>query len=310
LAVDYPASSEYVTGLGGTEFTAQGAGTYFGSSNNRSGGSAASYIPEIAWNDSNQDATGGGFSTLVTKPSWQTGTGVPNDGHRDVPDIAFTASAKQDGLLICSAGSCTNGFGGATANVIGGTSAGPPAFSGVLALLVQKTGTPLGLLNSNLYSLAAISSNVFHDITQGNNQVVCQGGSPQCPATSSTGTGELGYTAGVGYDQTTGWGSLDSYNFVEQWSGDIQVTASPVNVSIQPGGSASTTVTIAPQNNFSGPVSLSCTPSSSLVDVTCSLSSTTLNTAGSAVLTISESSSAARFHSWPWLKKMPPVNPA
>jgi len=312
LAVDYPASSEYVTGLGGTEFTAQGAGTYFSSSNNSSGGSALSYIPEIAWDDSNQDATGGGVSALVTKPSWQTGTGVPSDGYRDVPDIAFTASLKQDGLLICSAGSCTNGFvnSSSAGNVIGGTSTGPPPFAGVLALLVQKTGTPLGLLNPNLYSLAAISANVFNDVTQGNNQVVCKGGSPNCPNTTSSGTGEMGYTAGVGYDQTTGWGSLNSYNFVEQWSGDIQLTASPVNVSVQPGGSVSSTITIAPQNNFSGPVSLSCTPSGSLVGVTCSLSNTTVNTSGSTVVTITESSSTARVHPLPWFHKMPPINPA
>ena len=311
LAVDYPASSEYVTGLGGTEFTAQGAGAYFGSSNNGNGGSALSYIPETAWDDSNQAATGGGVSTLVSKPSWQAGTGVPSDGFRDVPDIAFTASVTHDGLLICGAGSCTNGFvnSSSAGNVMGGTSAGSATFSGVLALLVQKTGTPLGLLNPNLYSLAAISANVFHDVTQGNSQVVCQGGSPNCPSTSSSGTGEMGYTAGIGYDQTTGWGSLDSYNFVEQWSGDIELTASSGNVSIQPGGSATTTITVTPQNNFSGQVSLSCTPSSSLVSVTCSLSNTTVNTSGSTVLTISESSSAARVHPLPWLQKMPPMSP-
>jgi subtilase family serine protease len=310
LAVDFPASSQYVTGIGGTEFNA-GGGTYFGSTNNSAGGSALSYIPEIVWNDSNQAAGGGGVSTHVTKPSWQSGTGVPNDGYRDVPDIAFTASKTVDGLLFCSGGSCTSGFlnSSSTADISGGTSAGPAVFSGVLALLVQKTGTPLGLLNPNLYSLAAISSTVFHDITQGSNQVTCQGGSTGCPATSSSQTGLIGYSAGIGYDQTTGWGSIDAHNFVEQWSGDIAITANPTSLSPQPGSTASATIDIAPVNNFSGTVSLACSVSSTLANVlTCSLSNSTVNTAGSTTLTVT----AASLSQTPPLglfRKMPPLNP-
>jgi subtilase family serine protease len=311
LAVDFPASSQYVTGIGGTEFNASGA-TYFASTNNSAGGSALSYIPEIVWNDSNQAATGGGVSTLVTKPSWQTGTGVPNDGYRDVPDIAFTASKTVDGLLFCSGGSCTSGFlnSSSTPDISGGTSAGPPVFSGVLALLVQKTGTPLGLLNPNLYSLAAISSTVFHDITQGTNQVTCQGGSTGCPATSSGQTGLIGYSAGIGYDQTTGWGSLDVHNFVEQWSGDFLITANPSSLSPEPGSTETATISIAPVNNFSGTVSFACSVSSTLANVlTCSLPNTTVNTSGSTTLTVT----AASLSQTPPLRlfrKMPPLNPA
>ena len=42
------------------------------------------------------NATGGtgGASTLYTKPAWQTGTGVPADGKRDVPDVSLFASAE------------------------------------------------------------------------------------------------------------------------------------------------------------------------------------------------------------------------
>ncbi len=290
LAVTFPASSQYVTAIGGTEFNAPSTGTYFNSSNNANGGSATSYIPEVAWNDGNQAATGGGVSTLVAKPSWQTGTGVPSDGQRDIPDVAFAASLKTDGLLFCNNGSCTNGFlnSGGTPAVTGGTSAGAPTFSGVLALLVQKTGARLGLLNPNLYSLAAISGNAFHDITGGNNLVICQGGSPSCPAANSSGTGEFGYSAGVGYDPVTGLGSIDSFNFVEQWSGDIGLTASPASLAIQPGSSATSTITVAPVNNFSGTVSFACSVSSSLAaNVTCSLPSTTVNTSGSITLTVS-----------------------
>jgi subtilase family serine protease len=312
LAVDFPASSQYVTGVGGTALTVSGSGTYFGSTNNGGGGSATSYIPEVVWNESNQAATGGGVSVLIAKPSWQTGTGVPSDGFRDVPDIAFTASLKQDGLLFCSGGSCTSGFlnSSSAPDISGGTSAGPPTFSGVLALLVQKTGAPVGLLNPNLYSLAAISTTVFHDITGGNNQVICQGGTPNCPATATGATGLIGYSAGVGYDLTTGWGSLDSYNFVEQWSGDIAVTASPTSVSLQPGSSTTATISVAPVNNFSGAVSFACSVSGAVVSlVTCSVPSTAVNTSGSTTVTITAAPTIAATHPWRPFRRMPPLSP-
>ena len=303
LAVSFPASSQYVTGVGGTEFN-PGNGSYFGSSNSANGGSAKSYIPEIAWNDGNQAASGGGASTLVTKPSWQTGAGVPNDGQRDVPDIALAASFKEYGLLFCNNGSCTNGFlnGSSTVAITGGTSAGPPTFAGVLALLVQETGTRVGLLNQNLYSLAGISANAFHDITAGNNQVVCQGGSTGCPTSVSTAVGQIGYSAGVGYDTVTGLGSIDSYNFVEQWNGDIQLTAAPNSVSVQPGNSANVTVTVTPIKNFTGPVTFACSVSSTLTNVTCSVPSTPVNTSGSTTVTIT---AAANPASAPFPKRFP-----
>ena len=89
LAVDYPGSSVYVTDLGGSEFmgdgTAEspqyGAGTYWtangsGSVSNDVLTSAKSYIPEMAWNDTNfsigqnggLSAGGGGVSILWPKP--------------------------------------------------------------------------------------------------------------------------------------------------------------------------------------------------------------------------------------------------
>lgn len=314
LAVDFPASSQYVTGVGGTQFNPPSGGTYFSSTNNADGGSALSYIPEIAWNAGNGAATGGGASTLVTKPSWQTGTGVPADGQRDVPDLALAASTTQDGLLFCNNGSCTNGFlnSSSAPAVTGGTSSGPPTFSGVLALLVQSTGSRVGLLNPNLYSLAVISANAFHDITGGNNMVVCQGGSTDCPTSTPTATGEIGYTNGVGYSQTTGWGSIDSFNFVEQWSGDIQLTASPASVSVQPGSQpASVTVTVTPIKNFSGPVSFSCSVASNIASlISCSVPSTTVNTSGTTTVTITATNPASSFFPRRPLPKMPkPPNP-
>ena len=63
-------------------------------------------------------ASGGGASIYFTKPTWQTGTGVPSDGRRDVPDLALNASPNHDGYLFCSedgtggtvVSTCTSGF--------------------------------------------------------------------------------------------------------------------------------------------------------------------------------------------------------
>jgi subtilase family serine protease len=94
LAVDFPASIPEVTAVGGTEFTDQSAAAW-NTTNGPSGGSAISYIPEMAWNDTSPQsglaATGGGASSLYPKPSWQTGAGVPNDRARDLPDLSLAA---------------------------------------------------------------------------------------------------------------------------------------------------------------------------------------------------------------------------
>ncbi len=326
LAVDFPASSAYVTGVGGTQVeyffnylfgATVGTGTpgsYWSSSNNANGGSASGYIPEQVWNDSvgagALQSGGGGVSIYTAKPSWQTGNGVPGGAYRTVPDIALLASPNEAGLLYCTdptdAGTaagvtiCSNGFRNSdtTLNITGGTSAGPPSFSGVLAMLVQETGARLGNINPNIYSLADISNTAFHDITTGSNIVPCTIGSPNCT------TGTMGYSAAAGYDEASGWGSIDALNLFEQWSEDIEISASPSALTVSAGASGTTNITISPYKNFTGSVALSCTVASALANVTCSVSPATLTTSGTATLTVNAASSAAapwwrRFHSAP-----------
>jgi len=231
LAVDFPASSPNVTGVGGTEFNDAG-GSYWSSSNDSGNGSALSYIPEIVWNDTGKQsgtspalglyASGGGVSTQFSaKPSWQTGTGVPDDGARDVPDIALAASNFHDMYLYCTTNSsgqatCDNGgfrFSSSDAStnntltVAGGTSFGAPTFAAILTLVTGRTGASggLGNVNPRLYQLAAATSDVFHDIVSGNNEVPTASGS------------SIGYSAGTGYDLTTGLGSMDVNNLADAW---------------------------------------------------------------------------------------------
>ncbi|MGD0222288.1 MAG: protease pro-enzyme activation domain-containing protein [Terriglobia bacterium] len=228
LAVDAPASVPYVTGMGGTEFN-EGSGLYWQAATSVTGDiitSALSYIPEMGWNDTLSPvntqhellAGGGGVSSyFTTKPTWQTGPGVPSDNARDVPDLSLNSSPVHEALLTCLQGSCVNGFRDANQDltVVGGTSAAAPTFAGIVALINQQhVNTPPGQGNINpiLYPMAQYAPAAFHDITTGNNMVPCEVGSPNCP----TG-GEIGYSAGVGYDQVTGLGSVDAYNLVMEW---------------------------------------------------------------------------------------------
>ncbi len=101
----------------------------------------------------------------------------------------------------------------------GGTSFGAPTFAGILALINQQThSTGQGNVNFILYPLAAGSPTAFHDITTGNNDSPCVLNTPSC----SNG-GPIGFSAGTGYDQATGLGSLDVANLVSTWS---SITAS------------------------------------------------------------------------------------
>jgi subtilase family serine protease len=234
LAVDFPASSPLVTGIGGTRLN-EGTGTFWSTTNGTNAGSATAYIPEMVWNDDNGaglDSTGGGASDYFSKPSWQTGTGVPNDYSRDVPDVSLAASIIHDGYLICSGSTnCTNGFANASGgfDVAGGTSVAAPAFAGLMALIEQKSGgKPLGNVNPTIYALAnsTYKTTVFHDIVSGTNASPCTTGSVNCAA-----GGTIGFAATAGYDQATGWGSVDAAALVNDWSA---VTPASVTGGVDP----------------------------------------------------------------------------
>jgi uncharacterized protein (TIGR03437 family) len=215
FAVDVPSSIPEITGMGGTEFNEGAGGGYWNSANNANGASAVSYIPERIWNDTAQGgglaAGGGGASIFFPQPSWQTGPGVPSDGARHVPDLSFSASAEHDGYYVYSGGP----------SFFGGTSAAAPTMAGIVALLNQYlagTGAQiqpgLGNINPTLYRLAQTSSasEVFHDVTAGDNGSPCATGTPNCV------NGVVARYAGPGYDMASGLGSVNAYNLVHSWS--------------------------------------------------------------------------------------------
>jgi len=286
LAVNGLASTPYNVALGGTDFdqNAATAPTYWSPVNNAiTEASALGYIPETTWNDScagmganqclystndlNIVGGSGGPSTCSTqdgsgnclsgysKPAWQAGTGVPEDGVRDLPDVSLFASPGFNGsfYIMCEA-DIDGPFGipapcsvtGLEFVGIGGTSASAPAFAGIMALVNQKAAAQgqsgrQGNANYVLYKLAAQSgascnsstaaamgnSCIFYDITKGNDSVPCASGTPNCGTAPANGYGVLvdpnnrsnpAWTTTPGYDLATGLGSVNASNLVNAWS--------------------------------------------------------------------------------------------
>ncbi len=222
-SVDFPAVLPEITGVGGTQFV-EGGGTYWASSNSPNLGSALSYIPEAAWNESGGSGLfsgGGGASLFYSKPTWQNGPGVPADNARHVPDVSLSA-AGHDAYMVTYSGS----------NVaVYGTSASAPSMAGIVALLNQYLVTNglqkqpgLGNINPQLYRLAQSAPTAFHDVTAGDNIVRCAQGSPDCL------TGSFGYAAAAAYDMASGLGSVDAMNFVTQWNTKTQGVAVTLTV--------------------------------------------------------------------------------
>jgi subtilase family serine protease len=258
LSVNYICSSSYDTCMGGTEFNDTANPSLYWSSTNGTGKqSALSYIPEGAWNEPQQGSSfyiqsgGGGVSKYITKPTWQTGTGVPADGYRDQPDLSFT-SAAHDGYYSClaySGGNCATGY----FEYLAGTSAATPDMAAITALLNTRAGTSQGNMNPLIYKLAASAPAVFHDVTVSSSGVsscsasvasMCNNSTPS--QTALTG-GLAGYDVTAGYDQSTGWGSLDVADFLAAAVPvSTTLTLSPATTTITTTQTASFTATLKP----------------------------------------------------------------
>jgi subtilase family serine protease len=234
-SVNLLAATPFTVAVGGTQFNDMASPSTYWNSTNVNHGSAKSYIPENVWNESCTVAqcgsslaglwsSGGGQSTVFTNAQvpWQAGVaGIPA-GNRALPDVSM-AAADHDGYVLCLAASCQGSSPGFS--ILSGTSVSAQVFGGVMALVVQKIGTRLGIANYALYKLAGAetlsscnASNVlpalppantcvFNDVTVGNTNI---------PEVNPI---EMGFSAanGPGYDEATGLGSVNVTNLVNQW---------------------------------------------------------------------------------------------
>ena len=243
---NYICSSSYATCVGGTEFADTCQPLHFTGPPPTALGylSALSYIPEGAWNESSATAvaaTGGGVSTVIATPSWQTGTGVPSARTgRYTPDISFSASAH-DGYFACMAAVSAAVASQQMAASASSPSLEPrqlrPAWPALAALLDQKIGVALGNLNPQLYSLAASTPSVFHDATPASSGVSsCTVNTPSMcnnsiPGASGT-AAQAGFQLTAGFDEATGLGSPDGVYFLSDFP--VPITTPTVQLTLTP----------------------------------------------------------------------------
>ncbi len=200
----------------------------------------------------------GAPSFVYSKPYWQKGvTGMPHDGRRDLPDISLFASAKlwHHAIVFCMSDPMQGGHPcdysvplDAFYNSAGGTSFTAPQFASIQALINQKAGGSQGNPDPIYYDLARAeyssptgpttvggcnatrgnevsASCIFHDVTVGDNNVLCYGlnncygstGSQYGVLSKSDDVLKVAYPAQPGWDFATGLGSVNVTNLVNAW---------------------------------------------------------------------------------------------
>ncbi|MGO9490499.1 MAG: S8 family serine peptidase [Solirubrobacteraceae bacterium] len=183
--VSLPASSPLALAVGGTRLLTGSSGEY--------AGETAWFVPSRVEDGERltfSNGSGGGFSTLFLRPSYQDG--VSSIGRmRGVPDVSADADGGTGLALVAELGGREAVFS------LAGTSSAAPLWAGVAALADQYAGRSLGFINPILYGIAKgpLYQSSFNDVTRGGN-------------TTTLGSGRvLGFDAGPGWDPVTGWGS-------------------------------------------------------------------------------------------------------
>ncbi len=203
-AASFPSSSPYVTSVGGTTLYVEAYSGSFEALN-----SSAVYQGEEAWSISpqyvgSQVSSGGGYSTLFAKPSYQDGV-VTGDA-RAVPDVSADAN-PYTGMVIALDGGLY---------VEGGTSQASAMWAGIGAVLDEAVGHSLGALNPDLYSIyrdTPVYDLAFNQVTSGYNGA---------------------YSAGPGYNLVTGMGSPDVPYLAEALADLPQSLTASVSTNLAP----------------------------------------------------------------------------
>ncbi len=257
----WPADAAYVVSVGGTDLTTSSA--------------AGPWSSETAWTDS-----GGGISPdSIAIPSWQAASGVINSSNkgsttlRNGPDVSANANFT---FYTCSDQTTC------LANEYGGTSFAAPMWAGYIALANQQYAAnnpsdsvkSLGFIDPLIYPIGLGSSYDidFHDITSG---------------TSGS------YSAVVGYDLVTGWGSPNGANLINALapaSTTAGFSLSATAASVTDGSTGTSTVTESVTGGFDSAVTLSA--SGLPAGVTAAFSPASITGAGTSTLTFTAASTA------------------
>jgi hypothetical protein len=254
---NFPAEDPWVTAVGGTSLTTNGAG--------------GSYSAETAWNRS-----GGGVSPdSISIPSWQAGVANASNQAsttlRNIPDVAMEADFDN---YNCNMGNCSGGW--------AGTSFASPRWAAFTALMNQQAlaagDTPVGFLNPSIYTTGQGSSygSEFHDVDTGETNYE--------PG--------YGFYAVPGYDLATGWGSPAGQSLIDALApaslDGFSLSATPAILTVDPASSGTSTISVGAFGGFTGSVNLSVSGMPSGVTASFSMPSTT----NSSVLTVNAGISA------------------
>ena len=203
--VTWPASDPLVTAVGGTQLSLNAAGRRT--------------APDQVWNDSydpvanhfvfgtakpHPDASGGGLSSVFSRPSYQAGVAQVVGDHRGIPDISMSAACS--GLV-----DTYQSFPGPTPPgwyYVCGTSESAPLFAGIVALADQEAHHGLGLINPALYAMKRMHDPGIVPVTRGDTTVSFEQGGTEHTVD--------GYHASAGYNLASGLGTVDAALFVPE----------------------------------------------------------------------------------------------
>ncbi|WP_019058298.1 putative Ig domain-containing protein [Streptomyces prunicolor] len=234
---EYPATSQYVTAVGGTALSTS---------------SSTRGWTESVWKTSSTEGTGSGCSSYDAKPSWQTDTGCTKRMEADVSAVADPAT----GVAVYDT------YGGSGWAVYGGTSASSPIIAGVYAL----AGTPGSSDYPAKYPYSHTSN--LYDVTSGNNGTC---------STSYFCTAGTGYDGPTGWGTPDGTAAFTSGTTtgntvtVTNPGSQSTVTGSTASLQISATDSASATLTYSASGL---PTGLSISSSTGLISGTASTAGT------------------------------------
>jgi len=235
LSASSPASDPLVVGVGGTELHAADYCLTQRCCNPATHPAPGTYLSEIGWNEGGPYgdfqsaigpatiAGGGGFSDVWGTPSYQQGT-LHGAKQRGVPDVSYNAAVLHGVLTYLNIPGIPPGF-----YRFGGTSAGAPQWAALAVIAAQAAGHDYGFINAAIYKIgqnAPDVANAFHDVTSGVNSAL------EFDINDEP-VNIVGYSAGVGWDAFTGFGSPKTVGLVNElplfWSagqGDAAIAQS------------------------------------------------------------------------------------
>jgi hypothetical protein len=238
IAVDYPASSPEVVGVGATRLTAVG-GSAANDGTNWVDKAWTCTDPTSCQAMSGTGGSGGGESNMFAMPAYQssgighdpftTSTGKKGDfgtqPHRLVPDIAVNGDPATGFKILTTDANETckgqlpilcNPLTNPATRTVGGTSLAAPIAAALFTNMLAAHGATSGVgdIHGALYSAYAAKRGVFRDVTSGSNGAQSDVDHHAAGKTAA----ELPVRARAGFDTVTGlgaplWPSLAPYVF-------------------------------------------------------------------------------------------------